>query len=271
MASHLSDIGFGVKDKSEFMKFAEKAYENGERIKTNKGTYIRWGVKSGAELWLQLNEQEEVIGMVPAFLGISSRKVSLINFVVGHEGTLDGSFVAWADPRNNDPESGDYPFMFEVPNFHALPQFKFPKITHIQLSAFAYEVTCFDNEEEFNESDKAKLKGDDKNSPPIRFAPESFIPSGSFHKEGASPIAEAMFTGRIIKYENKVNDFTKNPFVWLSVKTLGGEIDIVAEKELFNKTPKVGGIITGAYWLSGRILDSKTNKKSSFISKLFNK
>ncbi|HSW97093.1 MAG TPA: hypothetical protein VLF89_04680 [Candidatus Saccharimonadales bacterium] len=267
MVSHLSDIGFNVKDQSEFMQIAQHTFEKGKRVGAYNGSYIKWQLKSGAELWLQLNDQGEVIGMTPGFLGESSRKVSIIYSATGHEGTLDGSFKAWADPVDENPETGQYPFLFESPHFYTVPNFDFPYLTNIQLTAFAEKIECFDIEKEYYKSDIAQLGGKNKEGKPLQFASNSFIPIGSFVSKGKREQAVAKFTGRIIKFEERKNEFTENSFIWMIVDTLGGEIDIVTDPSLLNKKPVVGGYVSGTFWLSGKILKDK----KSFFSKLLSK
>ena len=255
MASHFSDIGFETKDESEFMQIAQKAYENGHRIEADKGSYIKWQLKSGAELWLQLNDNEEVIGMTPGFLGESSRKVSIIRSITGHEGTLDASFDAWANPIEDDPLSGEYPFNFEVPNFYTLPIFSFPNFTNIQLTAFAHNLSCFDNEKEYYQSDAAQAGAKNDKGQPMTYASKSFIPIGSFNNVSNNREALSVFSGEIKKYEKRINESTNNTFIWMIVETLGGDVDIVADPELINKEPVKGGYIRGNFWLSGKILN----------------
>lgn len=90
----------------------------------------------------------------------------------------------------------------------------------------------------------------------FKFAAESFIPSGLFHVgEGSSPRAEAIFTGRIIETSEILNEQSKNKFTWVLIKTLGGEIDVVIDHELVTKELRVGGILSGSFWLSAKFID----------------
>ncbi|MNJ65593.1 hypothetical protein D3C77_616120 [compost metagenome] len=55
------------------------------------------------------------------------------------------------------------------------------------------------------------------------------------------------------------------------MKTLGGEIDVVIDKELVNSELIVGGIISGSFWLSAKFLNKPVIKEKSIIQKLFRK
>jgi hypothetical protein len=246
--SHLSSIGFPVNTEQDFQSLANKLYERGERIKATNGFYIRFADNSGAELYLQENQNKEIIGMNPHFRGKGKMKVCLTNAVKRGGSEMDGAFHGWADPtEDNNPDTGIYPFVFDVPDFYSLENIKFPFTTTVQISAFAHELSLYENEQDFNAKQNEKMK----------FAPESFIPSGLFSPGGQTtepPEANGIFTGRILEVEEKMNVFTKEKFYWFLVKTLGGEFDVVSDIKLISQPPKVGGIASGSFWLSGRLV-----------------
>ncbi|MNF19500.1 hypothetical protein D3C80_2243580 [compost metagenome] len=53
------------------------------------------------------------------------------------------------------------------------------------------------------------------------------------------------------------------------MKTLGGEIDVVIDKELVNRELIVGGIISGSFWLSAKFLDEPVIKEKSIFQRIF--
>jgi hypothetical protein len=92
-------------------------------------------------------------------------------------------------------------------------------------------------------------------------AAESLIPSGLFHAEGGAkePLqAEAIFNGHILAAERRTNPDTSQDFYWCLVQTYGATIDVVADPVLIDEEPRVGGILSGSFWLSGRIVDGIT-------------
>jgi hypothetical protein len=67
------------------------------------------------------------------------------------------------------------------------------------------------------------------------------------------PQAIALFAGIIKEFEKKQNELTGAEFYWLQVETYGGEIDVVADAQFFEKEPLKDGVIHGLFWLSGRL------------------
>jgi len=267
--SNLSDIGFDIETEQEFHKLVEKAYEKGKPKKAEKGTYFQYSDSSGAELWIQFDKRNEIIGANPHFKGKSRRKVCLTTEIERCESILDGAFHAWADPlEDNNPESGAYPFVFDVPDIKSLGKVIFPQDIEIQLSAFAQEFDYYKSEEEFSK----KQEGEPK------WASQSFVPSGLFNpNENESnpnpPEALGLFAGIIKEYSKKKNQLTEQEFYWLLIETLGGEIDVVADLRFFEDNPNIGGVVHGQFWLSGQLMtEPKTEeKKKNILNRLFGK
>jgi hypothetical protein len=265
--SNLSDIGFNVTTQEEFQQLLEKAYKSSNQIKIDEGAYSVFTDTSGAELFIQFNKKNELLGANPHYKGKSKRTVCLTNTVERLESELDGAFHCWADPMSeNDPDSGAYPFVFDLPDFKTIGQIKFPRNFEIQLTAFAQELSIYDNEKEYNDSQTTDPK----------FATQSFIPSGLFsfgeEKDPNPPQATGVFTGIIKQYERKRNELTNEEFYWLLVDTLGGEVDIVADIRFFEKDPVLNGIVQGQFWLSGQLANApkrELKENKTFFQKLF--
>jgi hypothetical protein len=52
----------------------------------------------------------------------------------------------------------------------------------------------------------------------------------------------------------RTNELTGCSFCWALVKTLGGTVDVVVDPALLEATPRVGSIVKGVFWLSGRLV-----------------
>ncbi len=246
--SDLSNIGFTIESENEFKNLVEKSFEKASQIEVPWGSYLHFIDSSGAELWTQLNLENEFIGFHPHFHGLSRRPVIVTHEIEGEESELDGMLYAWANPSEvDDPESGDYPFVFNVPDIKALGELEFPKNVDIQLTAFAIEFELYPNEDDYYGSQDEELQ----------FAVESFMPVGlfNFEDEDATPEPYAVFSGVITQSEKRKNEMTGEEFYWMLVETLGGEIDVVASVDLCDELPNVLGVIQGQFWLSGRVLD----------------
>lgn len=165
---------------------------------------------------------------------------------------LDGGFHAWANPNDEDVEtSGEYPFVFDVPDFRMNEISQFPHVCEMQLTAFASnDFKIFADEKFYNESQTDELK----------YASKSFVPVGLFAFDADDEAIDlstvrpiAMFAGEIKEFELKTNQLSGNEFYWFLIDTFGGEVDVVADVKLISIKPQIGDIVSGHFWLSGRV------------------
>jgi len=250
--SNLSDIGFPTPDEQAVNEMIMHVLEHTTPVKNSHGFYLVYTDASGAEIYLQGNFQQELIGFNPHFAGKSRRTVNLTKAILRDSSELDGGFHAWANPQDGISESGDYPFVFDVPDFRAIENLELPSTVEIQLTAFASnDFKIFDNEDDYQKAQESELK----------YASKMFVPSGLFafdEKDGSidlnvvRPIG--MFAGEIKEFELKTNSLSGENFYALLVETLGGETDVVVDPKFVPEEPKIGGIVSGQFWLSGKIL-----------------
>jgi hypothetical protein len=249
LASHFSSIGLPIKSERDFIDYFKKTVQNGQSIKTKFGTYLKWDVHDGVELWAQLSEQNEAIGLNPHYSGSSRMQVSLQSKNNQPNDTiLDGGFYAFLGDSDENMMGEGIPFVFDAPNFAVYEGISLPQLATVQIAAFAHEIAVFESETEYFDSQDSEMK----------FAAESFIPSGLFSPDGEANVflsAQAIFSGRILECQKKKNEFTCNNYWWIKVGLLGGEIDVVSDVSLLeSQSVKVGGIVTGSFWLSGKII-----------------
>lgn len=249
--SNLSDIGFPTPDEQAVNDMIWHVIELTAPIECSHGIYLKFSDESGAEIYLQGNFKQELIGFNPHFAGKSRRKVGLTKKIERDSSELDGGFHAWANPDEEKIiDSGEYPFVFDVPDFRINEEIEIPKLCEIQLTAFASnDFQMFANEKDYYYSQKDETK----------MAAKSFIPSGMFlPDENAAPIEPprpiGIFAGEIKEFELWTNKVSGVKFYSFLVETLGGEVDVVADPKLIAGEPKVGGIVSGQFWLSGKIL-----------------
>jgi hypothetical protein len=258
MPSHLPSIGFSIESAEEFGRLAEKLSSKAEPICVKKGKYLRWAGAGGEELWLQVNEKRELVGMSPHFAGKTKLSVGVVERVKRTGDTaLDGGFKVWAAPESG-PQDGAYPFVFDAPDAAAYADIELPCIAEAQVTAFAYQVSLYDSEDAYDTSQA----GDG-----LHFASKSFVPSGIYipgGEEVAAPAAEAIFTGEILTAELLTNSVSGLQFWRMVVATLGGQYDVVADPVLVEKHPVIGGYVSGTFWLSGRLLTFPRKKRSWF-------
>lgn len=251
--SNLSDIGFPTPDEQAVNEMIMHVLEFAVPVECPHGFYLKFSDASGAEIYLQGNFDQELVGFNPHFAGKSRRRVGLTRKIERDSSELDGGFHAWANPSGEDVKtSGEYPFVFDVPDFRSVEIENFPAVADIQLTAFASnDFKIYDNEEDYYDSQESEPK----------FASIFFIPSGLFDfekenwDENAPPRPIASFAGRIKEFDLRTNQLSGQNFYWLLVETLGGETDVVADPKLVPSDPKIGGIVSGQFWLTGKIYE----------------
>ena len=241
------------------MDFIEKVWAQTIRLQCRTGSYAVWNSNSGASLWLQLDKKNQLVGLTPFFNGNSEVIVGITSQIKRSDDTeLEGAIYGWADPSNGKPEDGAYPFVFDYINFGQLPRLKCPTIRKVNIVAFAHEINFSESEEKYYSTQNNKPG----------FASKSFIPSGTFSLENGkkdTPDSEAIFTGHIIESKFLKNEITNVEYYYIKVATLGGAYDIVADKELVNSEIVVGGIVTGSFYLCGKLILEKKSILGNFV------
>jgi hypothetical protein len=248
MASHFSTIGLPVASAEDMNALADRIGPLAEPLAAPNGVYFRWSDPSGAEMWLQVNGNNELIGMNPHYAGRSAVRVGLTARLPSTgPSELDGSFHGWADPTGDAPDTGCYPFVFDAPDYRLHEELSLPALMEVQIAAFAQEIAAFESVAAYEASQTDDLK----------YASQSFIPSGLFTPAGDStvpPQARAIFAGHVLAAGEKVNTLTGRAFYWALVETFGGAYDVVIDSNLLPGVPEAGGVISGSFWLSGRII-----------------
>src|SRR5215468_3189824 len=199
MASHFSTIGLPVASAEDMNALANRVGPLAEPLAAPNGVYFRWSDPSGAEIWLQVNANNEVIGMNPHYAGRSAVRVGLTaRLPSAGPSELDGSFHGWADPAGDAPDTGCYPFVFDAPDYRLHEELSLPAQKEVQIAAFAHEIAAFETEAAYEASEP-------------ELASQSFIPSGLFTPAGAStvpPQARAIFAGHVLAADKKTNVLT---------------------------------------------------------------
>jgi hypothetical protein len=251
--SNLSDIGFPTPDEQAVNEMIMHVLEFAVPIKCGRGFYLKFSDASGAEVYLQGNFDQELVGFNPHFAGTSRRKVGLTQKIERDSSELDGGFHAWANPFETSEEiSGEYPFVFDVPDFRSVEIENFPTVRDIQLTAFASnDFQIFASEQDFFDAQESELK----------YASKSFVPVGLFSFDENENIDLSVmrpigkFAGEIKAFDRRTNQLSGQDFYWFLVETLGGETDVVADPKFVTKEPEQGGIVSGQFWLSGKIYE----------------
>jgi hypothetical protein len=129
----------------------------------------------------------------------------------------------------------------------------------VQVTAFAREMNCFPDSDAFTRWRIAQK--DAPNPESWRFTGFTAAQSGPAD-QGIAP-AEALITARVLKAQMRINPITQQNFIALLAATPGGgTIDIAANPQVASGELLEGGIIQGAFWLSGRILEPPSTSET---------
>jgi len=268
MIDHYNDLGFLVRTDVDLKKLIERAFDEGQRIDSDGGYYLRWRPGSDIELWVQVDRGNDIMGCLPHFNGHGWM-------------TLEIQELAWVDKLNTAlegilscnscPEADGFEEDISVPVLADSPDFgilrhslRCPVKVRAQVTAFAHEIRCFENEDEHQEAQQQELppppigpeSSDLKEKARRRIdrmtrAAESYFPIGQSSRPRTSRVG---FAGHIRRTAILVNPVTMQGFYHLVVKSYGGlVVDVVADPSLVKGTPADAGILEGICCLSARV------------------
>ena len=243
MASHFECIGVSGEPRT-FFDFIDEVAKNGIRKPTFRGDYIQYLDPSGAETWLQLDKGMSVLGINPHYATALSVPCEITNLVdLDYGSPLDATLHAWVNPRYGDDLQGDYPLVFDCPDYWLQVPIQFPIRCGIQFAAFASEVSYYSSSAEF----KASQVGRDTS-----LGDQALIPVGLFGE--GPPRPQILMSGVVRNVVQKTNKLTGNAFYAMIADTFGGSMNVVTPRGLGNELPIEGGIICGTFWLSGKLM-----------------
>jgi len=277
-------IGFKAPDFQEFNHYLDMARLKGHHPSSERGSYAYWAVGEGIELWVAADKQLAQLNSSPHYLG-ASRVNGRVLEIVDHPTTLEGGVRVHLVPESED--APHYSFMFGVPDWDLtrplLKQLKAaesgPLVVSFQLTAFAEELECYDDEASYlavqseaqerqrhyaelgieqDAEDEEYKKDKEMLAPPVHF-----IPTGLQVAKGEKPLPKASLSGEVVGGHVLRNPITNQQTLCLSLKTLGMTIDMVADPALVKRRPRRHSIVSGHFWLSGRLVVEieATNKR----------
>lgn len=264
MPSQFSALGFAASSGEDLAALASSVASRADSVFVDGGEYLRWAPASGEQLWLQLKKNGDAMGMNPHFVGKSQIRAAIETRVPRDNHTpLDGTFVAWANPPAGADTGGDYPFVFDCPDAAVHAALPIPSTVVVQIAAFAQQATLYASEADYVSAQLAQG---------MSFPSKSFIPSGLISPSGqpvVPPEPHALISGHVVEAEERHNALTGNAFFWALVDTIGGTYDVVIDPALLEHRPSQGNIVSGWFWLSGRLLlpTSTTGPKKGWLSR----
>jgi hypothetical protein len=196
------------------------------------------------------------MGMNPHFAGKSSIRLGVEARVARPTHTpLDGTFLAWANPPAGAATGGEYPFAFDCPDAATHLDLALPTVVDAQVAAFAQQVSLYESARAYASSPAAEgSRGESR----------SFIPSGLISPAGEPvipPESHALIAGLVLEAAPRVNAVSGAQYWWALVDTLGGTFDVVIDPALLPDEPRAGNVVSGWFWLSGRLVTGSQRKK----------
>jgi hypothetical protein len=261
--SQFSAIGFSVSSGEDLAALASRVAERADTIDAPAGQYLKWAPPSGEQLWLQVKRSGDAMGMNPHFEGKASMRVAVEARIARDAHTpLDGTFLAWANPPAGTATGGDYPFVFDCPDAAIHGELALPAILTAQIAAFAQQITVYESRQAYDAAQVAQG---------LSFGSKSFIPSGLISPSGepvTPPESHALIAGEVVEAAERRNTVTGEPFWWALVESVGGTFDVVIDPALLsNQQVRVGHVLSGWFWLSGR-LQTAAPKRAGWLHKL---
>jgi hypothetical protein len=263
MPSQFSTLGFDVRSGEDLAALASRVADRATTIDVEAGHYLKWAPPSGEQLWLQLTRKGDAMGMTPHFAGRSTVRIAIEARVERPNHTpLEGTFLAWLNPPDDGSVGGEYPFAFDCPDAATHDHLTLPAIVTAQLAAFAQRVTLHESSEHYAADQAAQGQA---------FPSRSFIPSGLIAPSGepiSPPEPHALIAGHVVDTALCRNTLTGQPFCWMLVDSVGGSFDVVTDPSLLPYTPRQGNVISGWFWLSGRLVEPLAKARGNWLHRL---
>ncbi len=233
--SNLSDIGFPVASDEEVNQVLMDVLPHlVQHSCPPYGFYYQFSDESGAELFLQANPAQDLVGFNPAFAAEDHVSLTIHRKIERDTSELDGGFLAEA--------ACGTVFVFDSPDFRLRADKAVDSASTAVLTAFA------SNDLSSSPADKGLAVGSLK---PLRDTRETLF-AGS--EDGVPPQAHVSIEAPLISADLRTNGLTGNKFFVMKAKTDIGEVSVVADPLLLKEAPEPGSVINGSFWLSGKLV-----------------
>jgi hypothetical protein len=253
--NHFSQAGFEVKSTdAEAMTQSIQPYAEQCVPEALAGSDLICLVRdpSGAELWIGLKKREngqlELGSFNPGFAGEGRARAQIVGDV------SDPQWKPFEIAVSATLAGDEVPFVFDLADPRQAGQAVPGKAVAVSLAGFSFDARVFRNE-------KAYYRAQKKDGAKIAFAANHFIPSGTFDAamggmaRDGRPTAYADFAGTVVKSQLRTNAAGGGRFWWALVRTYGDyTIDVVLHPTQVKEDPVPGTIVSGRFWLSGRLV-----------------
>lgn len=246
-----SDVGFRDRSAAGILKTFWQMCEHGEVVETADTKYLKWDVGEGLELWTRFKDGEPEILFHPYYVGGARMTVALLEKTPRQKPVRgDGAFycrggafegAGWVAGRN--------PFVFDTPSYHRYDGLSLPRLHSVQLTAYAFDLTGYADEDAYDEAYPADEDGycwDYKHLVPACMVE----PRG---EGGELQPASSELSGFVRDTAIITNPLTGDDFCWARVETIGGEVDVVCAPDRLGGYLVKDGIAVTTCYLFGRL------------------
>jgi hypothetical protein len=246
-----SSVGFHERVAGKLLETSLLMCEQGELIEAGGFKYLKWSVGERVELWSEVKDGKPDMLFKSYFAGETRMKVALIEKTARQETVLsDGAFLCRGQGfAGADYVAGRNPFIFDTTDFHRHDGLALPCLTTVQLTAFSFRLTGFEDEEAYEEAYPANEDG-------FWWDYRHFIPALMFDKErgegGELQSAHAEVSGYVLDTGIITNPVTGLDFCWAKLETVGGELDVVCAPDKLSGYLVKDGLAVSSCYLYGR-------------------
>ncbi len=256
--NHFSAIGLHTQNQDELIHYVNRCIEliqaDNEHCQSYDGQNVDYHVytdPSGAQLWIITDPNGGILTVEPGLAAQSTQPVGIQGSLAREDGT--GDIHVWINGQQFDENGacteGDYPLLFSMPDFQTLPANTPAQTLSARLYAIAEEAECFASPEAYEAWQERQPEDQ------IQYAANSIIPIGLFTNgdSDSEPQPTAFFNGTVTAAETRTNQLSGQQYYWCRLATYCIEIEALFPLEMFEQAPSVGNLISGTYWLGGRI------------------
>ncbi|HEX8146745.1 MAG TPA: hypothetical protein VF591_06170 [Pyrinomonadaceae bacterium] len=251
-------VGFPGRGADALLETHQRLCEEGELVETGGYQYLRWEVGERVELWADVKDGKPEMIFKTFYAGEARMKVALIEKTPRRDEMIsDGAFLCrgracegagWVAGRN--------PFIFDAVDFHRYDSLSLPRVGTIQLTAFSFSMTGFEDEGAYEKAYPANDEG-------YGWGYKHFIPALIYDRQrgegGELQSAHAEVSGYVNDTDIITNTATGRDFSWARLHTIGGEVDVVCSLDRLGGYLVKGGLAVSRCYLYGRPVPDDSN------------
>jgi hypothetical protein len=251
-------VGFNGGDAASLLQTYLRMCEHGEVVEAGGFKYLKWSVGENVELWTDVKEGKPGMLFKSFYAGAARMKVALIEKTPRRDPALsDGAFLCrGCGFAGAGYVAGRNPFIFDAPDFHRYDGLSLPLIGSVQLTAFSFRMTGFEDEDAYEEAYPADDQG-------FCWDYKHFIPAFMLDEQrgegGELQSAHAEVSGYVSDTGIITNPVTGQDFCWARLDTIGGEVDVVCAPDKLSGYLVKGGLAATSCYLYGRPAQDDSN------------